>query len=628
MNRLVIAVVFVLCLGLRGGVAWLGSHLGSGGGLYGKLHGVVVLDRYGDVVGRSRGLLVRGGMLLSGYDLSPDVSGCLSRMVCSGDCGMLGELAVVGGGWCCEVGGCFDLHSSLGIMRFGLDLSLLHRDEFLRALGAVESELFVGGHDLRLACQLLEIYGLGRSSGFVSLIELHGRVERLREFLLGCIDGNGLLSLRDGVSSVYDTALAVRGLCLLGYRKDCPAMVAGLKRQQQVDGRWEDATVGDDALVTSVVVEALVGYDGYGAEIEVELDDSMLGDGGFVEVRVDGGGEGVLGMEVSRDGELADVVQCAGDDGVLRWFPGTHPSGEYHLNVVIWSNEGLHCLFEERLSVTVKDRYVVEGLQWEGAGLERMVFAGAWQGGMYLTWEQWGNCVRDGTAGWELETGEGVVVCSSSSEIRMEAGAGTGRFPVDLKDGSVHLDAGNYLLHGYLSVGEDCNSCVCSLVVVDGIALEVENYVEDPRIPVGASEVGTILRIWRREGGMNGGRVAVGFAAPGGVCRVEDSPGCRVAIEFAGVVDALGMPVGNGWLIVQGHYGSAEAGVELSGDGGGFACGVEIHEGRGGMLYCGEGSGLVGTVVLSVYQGYESEGVLCRGRRLGVVEVALLEACH
>ncbi len=628
MNRLVIAVVFVLCVCLRGGVAWLGSHLGSGDGLYGKLHGVVVLDRYGDAVGRSRGLLVRGGMLLSGYDLSPDVSGCLSQMVCSGDRGMLDELGVVGGGWCCEVGGRLDVHSSLGILRFGLDLSLLRREEFLRALGAVESELFVGGHDLRLACQLLETYGLGRASGFVSLIELHGRVERLREFLLGCVDGNGLLS-HGGISSVYDTALAVRGLCLLGYREDCPAMVAGLNRQQQDDGRWEDATVGDDSLVTSVVVEALVGYDGYGAGIEVELDDSMLVDDGFVEVRVDGGGEGVLSMEVSRDGKLADVVQCAGDDGVLRWFPGTHPSGEYHLNVVVWSNEGSHCLFEERLSVTVEDRYVVEGLQWKGAALEQMVFSGKWQGGMWLVWEQWGNCVRDGTVGWELETVEGMVVCSSSSEIRMEAGAGTGRFPVDLKDDNVHLDAGNYLLHGYLIVGEDSNSCVCSLVVVDGIAIEVENLVESSRIPVGASEVGTILRIRRREGSMNGGRMAVGFAVPSGVCRLEDSPGRRAAIEFDGVVDAFGMPASSGWLIVQGHYGSVEADVELSSGGGaGFACGVEIREGRGRMLYCGQGSGMVGTMVLSVYQGYESEGVLCRGRRLGVVEVALLEACH
>ncbi|NLG13970.1 MAG: hypothetical protein GX561_07180 [Lentisphaerae bacterium] len=627
MNRLVIAVVFVLCVGLRGGVAWLGSHLGSGDGLYGKLHGIVVLDRYGDAVGRSRGLLVRGGMLLSGYDLSPDVSGCLSRMVCSGDRGMLDELSVDGGGWCCEVGGCFDFHSSLGIMRFGLDLSLLHREEFLRALGAVESELCIGENDLRLACQLLEIYGLGRASGFVSLIELHGRVNGVREFFLGCVDENGLLS-RDGVSSVYDTALVVRGLCLLGYREDCPAMVAGLIRQRQDDGRWEDATVGDDALVTSVVVEALAGYDGYGAGIEVELDDSMLGADGFVEVRVTGDVEGILGMEVSRGGELIDVVQCAGDDGVLRWFQGTHPSGEYHLNVVVWSNEGFHCLFEERLSVTVEGKYVVERLQWEGAALERMVFSGRWQGGMWLAWEQWGNCVRDGTVGWELETEEGMVVCSSSSEIRMEAGTRTGRFPVDLKDDSVDLDAGNYLLHGYLKVGEDSRSCVCSLVVVDGIALEVENLVESPRIPVGASEVGTILRIRRREGSMIGGRVPVGFTVPGGMSRVEDSTRGWVPIEFDGVVDALGMLVKNGWLIVQGHYGSAEADVEFSGGGGGFACGVEIREGRGEMLYCGEGSGVIGTVVLSVYQGYESEGVLCRGRRLGVVEVALSEACH
>ncbi len=606
-------------------------------GIWSAEYGVGVLRRHGGAAGEVAALKL--AVELMDDEKTGDLLDGLRETICGGGTIALSKLEGAQGGWAVEDGGQPELWGTLLSMECLLELGE-PPDACGRGWKWLVERIFGGctsfqgeeWHDLRTIGQFLVVAGLARRHGW----GLDAKSREIVEAVVGQVERE-VISISDAVEngyvSIYDSALILRGLCLLGRQAECKLLAQKLVEFQMDNGGWRDGTVGDDWLVTCTVVEALGCYlaairqdDGLTVSFkDVENDEpSYFGAREYVQLELDGVADGmVVTLEILKDSDIIDFRHIGEpSDGSCSWFTGTCEPGDYEVRVVFWDGDELSWLGEVGLDFKIKPDTSCRNVAWEDPLRDFVVHGGDnWCASWCMAWDYDGNVMEVATLLWELTLDSDVI---ESGEASVDLSPSRRHGQAVLQDGPIAAPSipGAYELKGQLVTSNGEYSCRRSLKVVSGAIYAVENNVSPRQITLGASRLHHTLKIFCVEGDVN--MAAAGFTVATENRRIIDEPGGRLEVELTDIHGMDGGLMEDGWLVVQSHYGRCEGDMDL----GtirveGFLCGVHVMDGHTTLTIEAEGHGKAGTMAVSVYQ-LQADGVGI-GEKLGQFEIHWLE---
>ncbi len=617
----------------RRGVEAMLEKANGGHGVWSAEYGVGVLRRHGGAAGEAAALTL--AMALMQDEKTGDLLDGLREAVCGGGTAVLSNLESAQGGWAVEAGGCSEMWATLLAMECLLELeqppNMCGRGWkwLVERMLADETSLPLDGwHDWRTAGQFLSVAGLARRHGW-------GGDARSRDIVDGVI---GLVE-REVVSngeytecghvSTYDSALILRGLCLLGRHTECGPLAQRLVENQMDDGGWHDGTVGDDWLVTCAVVEALGGYlaakrqeDGLSVEFQT-VEGKKPGSFGareYVQLVLDGVEDGTMvTLEILKDAEIIDYRYIGKPaDGGCSWFTGTCEEGDYEIRVVFWDDGDLSWLGEAGLDFKIVKDATSRNVSWEEP-LRDMVMhgGGVWCANLSMAWDYDGNVTETAELSWQLAL-EGEIIQTGESSVELSPSRRHMRAVLQEGPFAAPSAPGSYVLTGRLTTSSGEYSCKRRLTVVSGAVYTVENDVSPRLITLGASRLHHTLRIFCVEGDVN--MAAAGFSVATEDRRIVDEPGGRLIVELTDIHGMDGALLEDGWLAVQSHYGRCEGDMNLGASRvEGFLRGVQVTDGCATLTVEAEGHGKTGTSVVSVYQLHGETNEI--GGKLGQFEI-------
>ena len=618
----------------RGVEAMLENGHGSYG-VWSTEYGIGALRRHGGANGEAVALKLAVG--LAAEEKAGDLLDGLREVVCSGGFETLSNLEGVHGGWAVETGGQPEMWATLLAMECLLELDMPpdmcgRGWKWLVERVLVEAEKSCGGedsHDWRLAGQFLVVAGLARRHGW----GLDAASRQIVQKVVGWTEQELIPSINhadgDKIVSIYDMALALRGLCLLGKHSESEPLARRLVTEQMEDGSWQDGTVGDDWLPTCAAVEALGGYlaakwQENGLSVDFQTvegrEPGCFGAREYVQLTLNGVVDGtVVTLEILKDSEIIDFryIGEAKVDG-CTWFTGTCESGDYEIRVVFWDGGELSWLGEIALEFVIKPDTTCRNVSWDEPLRDTVLDGGGdWCSSWCMSWDYDGNVTEVATLSWEWSM-DGSVVDAGEASVELTPPKRHGR--LILRDGPIVAPSasGKYELTGRLRTSSGDYSCKRRLTVVSGAVYAVENDVSPRQITLGASRLHHTLRIRCVEGDVN--LAAAGFTVSTEDRRIVDEIGGRLLVELTDIHSGDGRLVESGWLAVQSHYGRCEGDMNLGALRiEGFLCGVRVIDGKAAFTIEAEGRGKVGTTSVSVYQ-LQAEGVVI-GEKLGQFEI-------
>ena len=612
----------------RRGVEAMVANAHGGHGVWSAEYGIGVMRRHGGAA--SEAAVLKLAMELLSDEKTGDLLDGLREAVCGGGTAVLSKLEGAQGGWAVEIGGQSELWGTLLAME-----CLLELDEPPVACGRgwkwlVERMLVADGelsgdHDWRIVGQFLVVAGLARRHGW----GLDARSRNVVEEVVGLVEEEGLSNHESGDTSIYDSSLILRGLCLLGRHLEGEPLARRLVETQMEDGCWHDGSVGDDWLVTCAAVEALGCYlaairqdDGLTVEFR-PVDGNVptcFGAREYVQLELDGVADGtVVTLEILKNSEIIDFRYIGEPtDGGCSWFTGTCVPGDYELRVVFWDGDELSWLGEVGLEFEIKPDASCHNVMWEEP-LRDMVAHGGddWCASWCMAWDYDGNVTEIASMSWQL-TLEGDGIETGETSVELSPSRRHGR--MILKDGPMVAPSipGTYELTGRLVTSNGEYSCRRSLKVVSGAVYAVENDVSPRQITLGASRLHHTLRIFCVEGDVN--LAAAGFTVATENRGIIDETGEKLVVELTDIHGVDGGLMEDGWLAVQSHYGRCEGELNLGTSRvEGFLCGIHVVDGRATLIIEAEGHGKIGTTAVSVYQLQSDGGEI--GGKLGQFEI-------
>ena len=611
------------------------AHVGHG--VWSAEYGIGVLRRHGGAVGEAAALKLVVGLL--GGEKTGDLLDGLREAVCGSGTAVLSKLEGAQGGWAVEIGGQSELWGTLLAME-----CLLESDEppdacgrgykwlkenILEGKAALREE---GLHDWRALGQFLTVAGLARRHGWGLDAQSRDVVEDVVQWV-----GQEFLFNHDPMESkyvsIYDSALILRGLCLLGRHSECGLLARKLVETQMDDGCWHDGTVGDDWLVTCAAVEAL------GCYLSASRQDDGLSvgfqtvDGGepnsfgareYVQLNLDGVTDGiVVTLEILKDSEIIDFRYIGEpSNGGCSWFTGTCEPGNYEMRVVFWEGDELSWLGEIGLEFGIRADAFCSNVTWEEPLRDTVAHGGGdWCASWCMAWDYDGNVTEIASMSWQL-VWDGDIIEAGETSVELSPSRRHGKMV--LKDGPIVAPSAPevYELIGRLVTSSGEYTCRRSLKVVSGAVYSVENDVSPHQITLGASRLHHTLRIFCLEGDVN--LAAAGFTVATEDRGIIDKSGGRLVVELTDIHGMDGGLMEDGWLAVQSHYGQCEGELDLGASRvEGFLCGVHVTDGHAALVIEAEGHGKVGTTTISVYQLQADGGEI--GGKLGQFEIHWLE---
>ena len=607
-----------------------GSH-----GVWSAEYGIGVLRRHGGADGEAAALKLAVG--LAAEEKTGDLLDGLREVVCGGGMATLSNLEGVHGGWAVEIGGRSEMWATLLAMECLLELDmppdmcgrgwkwLVERvlEEDKKSCGGQD------GHDWRLAGQFLVVAGLARRHGW----GLDAASRQIVQEVAGWAECDWM-PVNDGadcdnITSIYDTALALRGLCLLGRNVDSEPLAKRLVAKQMEDGGWQDATVGDDWLVTCAAVEALGcclaakrQEDGLSVDFQtVEGEEpGCFGAREYVQMAVGGVTDGtVVTLEILHDSEIIDFryIGEPKEDG-CSWFTGTCEPGDYEIRVVFWDGGELSWLGEIGLEFEIEPDAICRNVSWQEPLRDTVLHSGDdWCANWCMSWDYDGNVTEVAALSWELSLDGDVI---ETGETSMELSSSKRHMRIILQDGPFVSPSipGSYELKGWLTTSSGDYSCKRRLTVVSGAVYAVENDVSPRQITLGASRLHHTLRVFCVEGDVD--LAATGFTVSTEDRWIIDESGGRLVVELTDIHGGDGRLVEAGWLAVQSHYGRCEGDMDLGASRvEGFLCGVRVTDGKAAFTIEAEGRGKVGTTSVAVYQLHDEDVAI--GEKLGQFEI-------
>lgn len=618
----------------RGVEAMLENGYGSHG-VWSVEYGIGALRRHGGANGEAVALKLAVG--LAAEEKAGDLLDGLREMVCSGGFVTLSQLEGLHGGWAVETGGQPEMWATLLAMECLLELDMPpdmcgHGWKWLVERVLVEAEKSCGGgdsHDWRTAGQFLVVAGLARRHGW----GLDAASRQVVQKVVGWTEQELIPSINhadgDKIVSIYDMALALRGLCLLGKHSESEPLARRLVTEQMEDGSWQDGTVGDDWLATCAAVEALGGYlaakwQENGLSVDFQTvegkEPGCFGAREYVQLALNGVTDGtVVTLEILKDSEIIDyryIGEAKGDG--CSWFTGTCEPGDYEIRVVFWDGSELSWLGEIGLEFVIKPDTTCRNVSWDEPLRDTVLHGGGdWCASWCMSWDYDGNVADVASLSWELSM-DGSVVEAGEASVELTPSKRQGR--LILRDGPIVAPSasGKYELTGRLRTSSGDHSCKRRLTVVAGAVYAVENDVSPRQITLGASRLHHTLRIRCVEGDVN--LAAAGFTVSTEDRRIVDEIGGCFLVELTDIHGGDGRLLESGWLAVQSHYGRCEGDMNLGAlriDG--FLCGVRVTDGKAAFTIEAEGRGKVGTTSVSVYQ-LQAEGVVI-GEKHGQFEI-------
>ena len=601
-------------------------------GVWGAEYGIGVLRRHGGVAGEVAALTL--SMELMRYEKTGDLLDGLREAVCSGGTTVLSNLEDLQGGWAVEAGGCSEMWATLLAME-----CLLEFDQPPDACGRgwkwlVDRMLVTDGelsndHDWRTVGQFLVVAGLARLNGW----GLDVRSREVVEEVVGLVEEEGLSHHDSGDTSIYDSSLILRGVCLLGRYSECEPLAQRLVETQMEDGGWHDGTAGEDWLVTCAAVEALGCYlaakrqdDGLSVDFQIVEgnEPGCFGAREYVQLVLNGVTDGtVVTLEILKDSEVIDY-RYVGEpsDGGCSWFTGTYEPDDYELRVVFWDGGELSWLGEVALEFEIKPDASCRNVIWEEP-LRDMVSHGGgdWYVNWCMAWDYDGNVTEVAELSWQLML-DGEVIQSGESSAELSPSRRHMRTILQEGPFAAPSAPGIYELTGRLATSSGEFSCKRRLTVVSGAVYAVENDVSPRQITLGASRLHHTLRIFCVEGDVN--VAAAGFTVATEDRRIVDEPGGRLIVELTDIHGMNGALLKTGRLAVQSHYGRCKGDMNLGVSRvEGFLCGVQVTDGCAMLTVEAEGHGKTGTSVVSVYQLLGEMNEI--GGNLGQFEIHWLE---
>ena len=607
-----------------------GSH-----GVWSAEYGIGVLRRHGGADGEAMALNLAVG--LAAEEKTGDLLDGLREVVCGGGMVTLSNLEGVHGGWAVETGGRSEMWATLLAMECLLELDmppdmcgrgwkwLVERviEEDKKSCGGQD------GHDWRLTGQFLVVAGLARRHGW----GLDAMSRQVVQEVAGWVESDWMSDNDsadgDSITSIYDTVLALRGLCLLGRHVGSESLAGRLVAKQMTDGGWHDGTVGDDWLVTCAAVEALGGYlaakrqeNGLSVDFQtVEREEAgCYSAREYVQLAMGGVIDGmVVTLEILHDSEIIDfryIGEPKGDG--CSWFTGTCEPGDYEIHVVFWDGGELSWLGEIGLEFEIKPDATCRNISWDEP-LRDMVLHGGddWCANWCMSWNYDGNVTEVAALSWELSLDGDVI---ETGEASTELSPSKRHVRIILRDGPFIAPSipGCYELVGHLTTSSGDYLCKRRLTVVSGAVYAVENDVSPRQITLGASRLHHTLRIFCVEGDVD--LAATGFTVATEDRRIIDESGGRLVVELTDIHGGDGRLVESGWLAVQSHYGRCEGDMDLGASRvEGFLCGVRVTDGKATFTIEAEGRGKVGTTSVAVYQLHDEDVVI--GEKLGQFEI-------
>ena len=607
-----------------------GSH-----GVWSTEYGIGVLRRHGGADGEAMALNLAVG--LAAEEKTGDLLDGLREVVCGGGMVTLSNLEGVHGGWAVETGGRPEMWATLLAMECLLELDmppdmcgrgwkwLVERviEEDKKSCGGQD------GHDWRLTGQFLVVAGLARRHGW----GLDAMSRQVVQQVAGWVESDWMSgndgTVGDSITSIYDIALVLRGLCLLGRHVGSESLAGRLVAKQMTDGGWHDGTVGDDWLVTCAAVEALGGYlaakrqeNGLSVDFQtVEGEEpGCFGAREYVQLTVGGVTAGtVVTLEILHDSEIIDfryIGEPKKDD--CSWFTGTCEPGDYEIRVVFWDGGELSWLGEIGLEFEIKSDATCRNVSWEEPLRDTVLHSGdELCANWCISWDYDGNVTEVAVLSWELSWDGDVI---ETGEASTELSPAKRHVRTILRDGTFVAPSipGCYELVGHLTTSSGEYSCKRRLTVVSGAIYAVENDVSPRQITLGASRLHHTLRIFCVEGDVD--LAATGFTVATEDRRIIDESGGRLVVELTDIHGGDGRLVESGWLAVQSHYGRCEGDMDLGVSRiEGFLCGVRVTDGKAAFTIEAEGRGKVGTTSVAVYQLHDEDVVI--GEKLGQFEI-------
>lgn len=617
----------------RRGVEAMLEKANGGHGVWSAEYGVGVLRRHGGAAGEATALTL--AMALMQDEKTGDLLDGLREAVCGGGTAVLSNLESVQGGWAVEAGGCSEMWATLLAMECLLELEqppdacgrgwkwLVER------MLADEISLPADGqHDWRTAGQFLSVAGLARRHGW----GLDAKSREIVDGVIGLVEREVVSNGEQadcGCVSTYDSALILRGLCLLGRHSECGPLAQRLVENQMDDGGWRDGTAGEDWLVTCATVEALGCFlaakrqdDGLTVEFQtVEgKEPGCFGAREYVQLALDGVEDGtVVTLEILKDAEVIDYRYIGEPiDGGCSWFTGTCEPDDYDLRVVFWDGGELSWLGEVGLEFEIKPDATCRNVAWEEPMRDMVSHGGGdWCATLCMAWDYDGNVTETAVLSWQLAL-DGEII--QSGETSAELTPSRRHMRAVLQEGPFTAPSapGSYVLTGRLTTSSGEYSRNRRLTVVSGAVYAVENDVSPRQISLGASRLHHTLRIFCVEGDVN--MAAAGFTVATEDRRIVDEPGGRLIVELTDIHGMDGALLEAGWLAVQSHYGRCEGDMNLGAARvEGFLCGVQVTNGCATLTVEAEGHGKAGTSVVSVYQLHGETNEI--GGKLGRFEI-------
>ena len=619
----------------RRGVEAMLENGHGGHGVWSAEYGIGVLRRHGGADGEAAALKLAVG--LAAEKKAGDLLDGLREVVCSGGVVTLSKLEGVHGGWVVENGGQSEMWATLLAMECLLELDMPpdmcgRGWKWLVERALVEDEksfIHQGEHDWRTVGQFLTVAGLARRHGW----GLDAMSRQIVQKVIGWTEQELIPSINhadgDKIVSIYDMALALRGLCLLGKHSESEPLVRRLVTEQMEDGGWHDATVGDDWLATCAAVEALGCYlaakrQENGLSVDFQTvegkEPGCFGAREYVQLALDGVTDGtVVTLEILKDSEIIDfryIGEPKGDG--CSWFTGTCEPGDYEIRVVFWDGGELSWLGEIGLNIEIKPDATCRNVSWEEPSRDTVLHSGDdWCASWCMSWDYDGNVTEAATVSWELSLDGDII---ETSEALTELSPSKRHVRTLLRDDPFVAPSipGTYELIGRLQTSGGDYSCKRRLTVVSGAVYAVENDVSPRQITLGASRLHHTLRIFCVEGDVN--LAATGFTVLTEDRRIVDEAGGRLVVELTDIHGGDGRLVESGWLAVQSHYGRCEGDMDLGAlRVEGFLCGVQVTDGKATFTIEAEGRGKVGTTSISVYQLHDEDVVI--GEKLGQFEI-------
>ena len=611
-------VAFGVEVSYRRGVDAMVAGIVEKHGLWSYYYGIGVLGRHGGKVGGQATLSL--SIQLMNKEEERGLLAGIRDVVCSGEAKPLTKFGNADGGWPVEQGGQSEMWGTLLAMECLLDMETPPNEcgiGWKWLMKRIEEDGCValcghGGHELRVVCQLVKVGGLARRQGWGLNAESRDILDELVLWLERQWCPNDGANDLERCRGIYDKALALKGLCLLGLHDGWDWLACWLARSQSGDGRWHDDSIADDWLTTCAVVDALgtflaatkeeegvhIGWKDYDGE------EATFGAREFAAIELEGVGSGkVVTLEIYRDGELIDFVY-AGEvaDGHVSWFTGGCEAGDYEMQVVVWDENGRAWLGEAPLFFKIVEDMSCRRFKWDVPGHDRILYLSeGLETDLEVSWDYDGN--MDGLAAleWNLSM-DGVDM--DGGEVEVELSRKSRRCQCMLKRNWSLMPTleGVYELTGRLVTGQTEYVCMRKITVVKEKGYEVENDVGPRRITLGTARLRHTLKI--RCFGEEAAVVhEAGFSVKPDERRLVDEDGEELEIELSDIYDSEGRQMMEGWLAVHSYYGNSEGDMDLHArrkDG--FLCGVKVTGGKARFCMKAAGKMKKGVVSVSVYQ--------------------------